>query len=221
MRLFIRRHLNYANLAATLALVFSMSAGAIAATHYLITSTKQISPKVLRSLRGKTGASGKTGATGPAGPIGPAGPRGLNGIEGKSTPQHFYQHTDAEHVIPEPKEGLGTPIDSLTLPAGTYLVTGTGYIERSGLEKGQGARQWVQLRAEGSKSSLAEQAVECVLGSTGGSSTGAASAAYNITRLVTINGTSQTLIVDAYDETSAGTKSIARGAALTATLVGE
>jgi hypothetical protein len=220
MRLFIRRHLNYANLAATLALVFSMSAGAIAATHYLITSTKQISPKVLRSLRGKTGASGKTGATGPAGPIGPAGPRGLNGIEGKSTPQHFYQHTDAEHVIPEPKEGLGTPIDSLTLPAGTYLITGTGYIERSGLKAGQGARQRVQLRPEGAEA-LVDQEIECVLGSTGGSSTGAASAAYNITRLVTINGTSQTLVVDAYDETSAGTKSTARGAALTATLVGE
>jgi hypothetical protein len=46
----MRRHLTYANVAATLALVFSMSGGALAAKHYLIDSTKQISPKVLKSL---------------------------------------------------------------------------------------------------------------------------------------------------------------------------
>jgi hypothetical protein len=46
----MRRHLTYANVAATLALVFSMSGGALAAKHYLIDSTKQINPKVLKSL---------------------------------------------------------------------------------------------------------------------------------------------------------------------------
>ncbi len=49
-RFAVRRHLTYANVAATLALVFSMSAGALAASHYLITSTSQIKPNVRRAL---------------------------------------------------------------------------------------------------------------------------------------------------------------------------
>jgi hypothetical protein len=46
------RHLSYANVTATLALIFSMGSGALAANHYLITSTKQIKPSVLRTLHG-------------------------------------------------------------------------------------------------------------------------------------------------------------------------
>ncbi len=46
----MRRRFSYANVAATLALVFSMSGGALAAKHYLLSSTRQISPAVLRSL---------------------------------------------------------------------------------------------------------------------------------------------------------------------------
>jgi hypothetical protein len=78
----MRRHLTYANVVATLALVFAMSGGALAAKHYLVTSTKQIKPSVLKTLRGKTGprgaagANGATGATGATGPGGPAGPSG-------------------------------------------------------------------------------------------------------------------------------------------------
>ena len=52
----MRRRLSYANVTATLALVFAMSGGALAANHYLITSTKQINPKVLKKLTGKTGS---------------------------------------------------------------------------------------------------------------------------------------------------------------------
>src|SRR6202043_2254580 len=46
----MRRRFSYANVAATLALVFSMSGGALAAKHYLINSTKQINPKVLKAI---------------------------------------------------------------------------------------------------------------------------------------------------------------------------
>jgi hypothetical protein len=77
----LRSHLTYANVVATLALVFAMSGGALAASHYLITSTKQISPKVLKLLKGK---DGETGAKGAAGPAGPAGPAGKEGAAGKS-----------------------------------------------------------------------------------------------------------------------------------------
>src|SRR5437667_4672683 len=79
-----RRHLTYANVTATLALVFAMSGGALAAKHYLINSTKQISPKVLKALRGRTG---KTGATGKEGPTGPTGKDGAPGASGKEGPR--------------------------------------------------------------------------------------------------------------------------------------
>jgi hypothetical protein len=78
----IRKRLSYANVAVTLALVFAMTGGAYAANKYLITSTKQISPKVLRALKGKPGANGTNGAQGPAGPAGATGPGGPQGPVG-------------------------------------------------------------------------------------------------------------------------------------------
>jgi hypothetical protein len=84
--------------AATLALVLSMSGGALAASKYLITSTKQISPKVLKKLKGKAGApgtpgtpgkEGTTGKEGPGGKEGPAGKEGLPGKNGTGTPLFF------------------------------------------------------------------------------------------------------------------------------------
>jgi hypothetical protein len=78
----LRKHFSYANVALTVALVFAMSGGAYAAGKYLITSTKQISPKVLKQLVGKAGASGATGAPGAQGPAGPTGPAGTPGAQG-------------------------------------------------------------------------------------------------------------------------------------------
>jgi hypothetical protein len=78
----MHRRLSYANVAATLALVFSMSGGALAATHYLVTSTKQISPKVLKSLKGNSGATGAQGKEGPQGREGAQGKEGAAGKEG-------------------------------------------------------------------------------------------------------------------------------------------
>lgn len=77
-----RRGLSYANVTATLALVLAASGSALAATHYLINSTAQISPKVLKQLEGRQGAQGLRGRTGPAGLAGPAGARGQAGPEG-------------------------------------------------------------------------------------------------------------------------------------------
>jgi hypothetical protein len=61
---------------ATAALFVSLGGTGLAASHYLITSTTQIKPDVLRKLekqgpRGGTGARGQTGAAGVAGPQGP------------------------------------------------------------------------------------------------------------------------------------------------------
>ena len=79
---FVRRRLTYANVAMTVALVLAMSGGAFAAGKFLITSTKQISPKVLKSLQGKAGRAGVAGAQGPAGPAGAVGPQGPAGAPG-------------------------------------------------------------------------------------------------------------------------------------------
>ncbi len=76
----IRKRVSYTNVVLTLILVFAMSGGAYAAGRYLITSTKQISPKVLKALAGKGGAVGPAGAAGAAGPAGPAGAKGESGV---------------------------------------------------------------------------------------------------------------------------------------------
>jgi hypothetical protein len=78
----MRRRLSYANITATLALVFAMSGGAMAANHYLINSTKQINPKVLKKLTGKPGTNGTAGATGATGATGTTGPAGSPGTAG-------------------------------------------------------------------------------------------------------------------------------------------
>jgi Collagen triple helix repeat (20 copies) len=88
---FKHRRVKYADVAATIALVLSMSGGAFAAQRYLISSSNQISPAVLRALRGHKGRNGKAGATGPQGaagarglqgPTGPQGPPGEEGLQG-------------------------------------------------------------------------------------------------------------------------------------------
>jgi hypothetical protein len=80
----MHRRLSYANVTATLALFFAMSGGALAAKHYLISSTKQINPKVLRALKGKGGATGSIGTSGATGKEGPQGKEGKTGPEGKT-----------------------------------------------------------------------------------------------------------------------------------------
>jgi hypothetical protein len=68
---------------ATVALVFAMAGGAFAAK-YLITSTSQIKPSVLKKLKGATGPQGPQGPQGPAGPAGASGKDGAPGADGKS-----------------------------------------------------------------------------------------------------------------------------------------
>ncbi len=80
----IRTRINATTVLAGLALVFAMTGGAYAAKKYLITSTKQISPSVLKALQGKAGAPGSAGSQGAAGPQGPAGPAGPQGPVGSA-----------------------------------------------------------------------------------------------------------------------------------------
>jgi len=105
------RHPSPPTIIATIALFFSMGGASLAvASHYLITSTSQIKPSVVRQLQhgaaakvitgpsgaaGPAGAQGSTGAPGPAGlagnavegPHGPVGAAGAPGPEGREGPK--------------------------------------------------------------------------------------------------------------------------------------
>jgi hypothetical protein len=74
-------------LIAIVAIVLAMGGTGLAAKKYLITSTSQISPKVLAKLHGARGARGPSGAagqSGPAGAIGAAGAAGATGAAGSA-----------------------------------------------------------------------------------------------------------------------------------------
>jgi Collagen triple helix repeat (20 copies) len=80
----LRNRSTYANVTATLALFLAVSGGAAyAASHYLITSTKQIKPSVLAQLKGKQGRTGAAGAAGTQGAPGTPGAKGESGTSGK------------------------------------------------------------------------------------------------------------------------------------------
>jgi hypothetical protein len=108
MTSFIRRHLSYANVAATMALLFAMGGTALAADQfaaspvptkskeftappkskefsYLITSISQISPRVQAELKA-TERAGPAGSAGPAGATGMPGSPGSQGSAGLSGP---------------------------------------------------------------------------------------------------------------------------------------
>jgi hypothetical protein len=85
----IRQRFSVAGLIATLALVFALGGGAWAAKKYLITSTKQIKPSVLKALKGKAGPQGSQGPQGPAGPSGKDGANGAAGATGPTGPTGF------------------------------------------------------------------------------------------------------------------------------------
>ena len=78
----LRKRLTYTNVAMTLALVFAMTGGAYAASKFVITSTKQIKPSVLKQLQGKAGKAGAAGANGTNGTNGAPGTPGEKGAAG-------------------------------------------------------------------------------------------------------------------------------------------
>jgi hypothetical protein len=140
----IHRRLSYANVAATLALVFAMSGGALAAKSYLINSINQINPKVAKKLKGNTGkagatgatgangASGATGATGATGKEGPSGKEGKEGKEGPRGPSEGLQgFKDIVGFLPSKMTAVG----SLAVPAGNYLASAKLYVNDQGTER--------------------------------------------------------------------------------------
>jgi hypothetical protein len=132
----VRRHLTYANVVATLALFLAMGGSAIAASHYLITSPRQIKPgaialgnlsaKAQRSLRGaggragSVGPAGPTGSAGPAGTAGAAGAKGLTGETGPRGPSEAWAITENGEA------------HAASVPAGSYVVSGDVFFAEGG-----------------------------------------------------------------------------------------
>lgn len=94
-----------AMIVALLALFVAMGGSAVAMSHYLINSTKQINPKVLKKLKG-AGPAGIKGLTGPVGPQGPAGAQGAVGPQG--TQGTAGSNLTAETTLPSGQSESGT-----------------------------------------------------------------------------------------------------------------
>ena len=112
-----------ASMIASLALVFAMTGGAYAAKKYLITSTKQISPSVLKALQGKAGPVGASGVNGVNGAQGPAGPAGAGGGKGETGPQG-PRGAQGEKGVQGAQGVTGTTGFTETLPSGKTLKGG-------------------------------------------------------------------------------------------------
>jgi hypothetical protein len=110
---------------ATLGVLVIGGGSAFAASHYLITSTQQIKPSVLRQLRGDQGPVGATGAQGAQGPQGAPGATGPQGPAGPQGPQGGVQFTEDTQGYFQGVNSLGhTCSDN---PATTSLPYCTAY----------------------------------------------------------------------------------------------
>jgi hypothetical protein len=80
----LRTHFGVPGAIAVAAFVFAMAGGAWAANKYVITSTAQIKPSVLKKLTGAPGPPGAPGSNGSNGSNGAAGQAGGKGADGTS-----------------------------------------------------------------------------------------------------------------------------------------
>jgi hypothetical protein len=172
-----RRRPGYAEVTATIALVLAMSGGALAASHYLITSTKQIKPSVLRHLKGARGPRGARGSTGATGLPGASGQPGGSGQPGSGGPPGagingiFGNSADGNQTIGA-KTTLtrDTYYGDLTVASGVTLNPGGFRIFVSGtLTLQSGSR----IGRDGSDATASGPPAGLTAGSLGGSAPGA------------------------------------------------
>jgi Collagen triple helix repeat (20 copies) len=124
---------------AVVALFFALGGSAIAAKHYLITSTKQIKPSVLKSLKGKAGAKGLTGPAGLPGATGAIGKEGAPGKEGKEGkvgppgPVNLSKLEKVEGAFGEPVFVFffDIAISVAECPPGSHAISGGGEVARN------------------------------------------------------------------------------------------
>ncbi len=116
-----------ATIIASVALFVALGGTALAASHYIITSTSQIKPSVLRSLRGKAGLRGPAGAAGPAGTPGAAGAAGPKGAEGPAGPTRLSTLTEVEGPQEPLSEIQNTNLSVAECPSGESAISGGAY----------------------------------------------------------------------------------------------
>lgn len=124
---------------ACLALFFALGGTAVAAHHYLITSTSEIKPSVLNALRGKAGipgpagspgVAGQQGSPGPQGPTGSGGPPGPRGPAGPVETSALTGIAGPDNTMPTKSEkGSGSGVEGIedsiaVCPAGQHVVSG-------------------------------------------------------------------------------------------------
>ncbi len=138
-----------ASAVALLALFLALGGSALAARHYLITSTRQIKPSVLKELHGARGASGPQGPAGASGPQGAQGAQGARGEAGSSelSSLTIVRATDIKVL---PKGGEGTSV--ATCPSGMHVLSGgqyTGFATVNGSEMSADHQSWIVLVVNG------------------------------------------------------------------------
>jgi hypothetical protein len=104
-----------------IALVVALTGTGFAASHFIITSSKQVKPRAIKGrniAKGTVGvanlarnAKPKAGKTGPVGPIGPAGRDGVDGAPGPAT----LPAAVGVHALLDNKD----PVRTLNIPSGT------------------------------------------------------------------------------------------------------
>jgi hypothetical protein len=110
-------------LIASLALFVALGGSAVAARHFLITSTRQIKPSVLHALRGAAGARGPSGPAGAQGAPGPAGPQGPAGPAGPVELSPLSIVRAADILVAPQTEATSVA----TCPSGSNVVSGGGW----------------------------------------------------------------------------------------------
>jgi hypothetical protein len=140
----LRRHLTYANVAASLALFLALGGAAYAATQLpknsvgtnqirkeAVTAGK-IAKKTRQQLQGQRGPAGQQGPQGKTGKTGAKGATGARGAQGNTGAPGVDGTGPALEVVTAPKPieaGVSTPVVSQNLAPGAYVVTADVVVE--------------------------------------------------------------------------------------------
>jgi collagen triple helix repeat protein len=139
----LRRHLTYANVAASLALFLALGGAAYAATQLpknsvgtnqirkeAVTAGK-IAKKTRQQLQGQRGPAGQQGLQGKTGKTGAKGATGARGAQGNTGAPGVDGTGPALEVVASPKliEAGGSTVVSQNLAPGAYVVTADVVVE--------------------------------------------------------------------------------------------
>src|SRR6201989_3175644 len=139
----LRRHLTYANVAASLALFLALGGAAYAAPQLpknsvgtnqirkeAVTAAK-ISKKTRKQLQGQRGPAGQQGPQGKTGKTGAKGATGARGAQGNTRAPGADGTAPALEVVSgaKPIEAVGSTVVSQNLAPGAYVVTADVVVE--------------------------------------------------------------------------------------------